>query len=686
MPDRPDWAGPLLALRRRAARLPRDVMRRPERAGAPRSMAIMAHQDDDLYFLNPLLVSQLRSSEEHLTVCLTAGEADGRNVPGGTREQDAGPVNFEAFAAARYNGLRCAYADMVLGDRDAKWRREVTVLAGGAEADVSILVDAPHVRLVSLNLWCTPPADAVPGAGPLHHLWTGQAESNPTMIPLGSPVSGVHSYTRESLIESLVLLLDRFAPTLLWTMDPDPDLQVHDGANPRYADSGDHSDHISHTATGLFTHEAITRWFAGGGGARTSVEAFRGYYVRRWPSNLSPEGRARKQRYKDVYGWADRRPSGDPAGLGDRKVGGDLIGGGNASGTTLRYPGSRSWAGAGAGGRLSAFAVRGGQVVQWQESRPGEFAASRKVPGRRLLPHVDAVPTEDGGWRLFAVRQGLTADPDRHVRDLWTVVLPASGDYRDVKWESLGNPNAHSGRTKVRNIGMPQAVRLPGDRLLVLVRNAGKGLSGRLYDGSSWTPWRDLDGGGTQDGLTATVLDDGSVEVLAAGRAGIARWLVSIPELTAVFSVVPTEAPAGPPTVVRLPDGSRMLFCRCRDSASIVSFRTGDDGRNWDPSTLVDLGGHGGPGPIAARFVPGAGAVLVAVRDDESATSVTWVGLDGRARGPWLREPTPIAGSHALSIDSSGLPLVLAVSAGGGLLRLRLKHSAPSVTSMKEVP
>ncbi|GAA4561854.1 PIG-L family deacetylase [Micromonospora coerulea] len=685
MPDRLDWAAPLLAFGRRAAGRPR-AARKSTPVGSPRSMAIMAHQDDDLYFLNPLLVSQLHSSEEHLTVCLTAGEADGRNAPDGTPENAATPVDFESFAAARYNGLRCAYADMVLGDRDAKWRREVTTLAGGAEADVSILVDAPHIRLVALNLWATAPAGSAPGAGSLPGLWTGRAESNPTMIPLGSPVPEVHSYTRESLIESLVLLLERFAPTLVWTMDPDPDPQVHNRANPRHADAEGYSDHSFHTATGLFTHEALTRWFAAGGGRRTSVEAFRGYYVRRWPSNLSPEARAGKQRYKDVYGWADHRPSDDPAGLGDRKVSGDLIAQGNASGTTLRYPGSRSWAAPGADGRLSAFAVRGGQVVHWREGRPGELAESRRVPGRKLLPHVSAVPTADGGWRLFAVRQGLTADPDRHRRDLWTILLPASGDHREVRWESLGNPNEGSAPAKRRNIGMPQAVPLPGGRLLVVTRNAGKGLSGRLHDGAAWTPWHDLGGRESQDGLTAVALDDGSVEVLAAGRHGIARWLVDTTELTADFSVVRTEAPAGPPTVVRLPDGGRMMFCRCRDSASTVSFRTRDDGRTWDPASLTDLGGHGGPGPMAARYVPDAGAVLLAVRDDDSATSLIWVRPDGRPRGPWLREPTPIAGSHAVSVDSAGRSLVLAVSAAGGLLALPVTRSASSLTSTKEVP
>lgn len=686
MPDHADWAAPLLALGRRVVALRRGGRGRSRPLGRPRSMAIMAHQDDDLYFLNPLLVSQLRSSEEHLTVCLTAGEADGRNAPGGSAEHADLPVDFEAFAAARFNGLRCAYADMVLGDRDAKWRREVTPLGGGLEADVSILVDAPHIQLISLNLWCAPPAGSDAGAGSLPRLWTGEAESTPTMVPLGSPVSGTYSYTRESLVEALVVLLRRFVPTLLWTMDPDPDLQVHDRVNPRHADSEGYSDHIFHTATGLFAHEAAARWFAEGGGRSTSVEAFRGYYVRRWPSNLSPEARARKQRYKDVYGWADRRPCDDPAGHGDRKVGGASIGAGNASGTTLRYPGSRSWAGLGTDGRFSAFAVRGGQVVHWRETRPGDLADGRRVPGRRLLPHVTALPVPDGAWRLFAVRQGLSAHPDRHVRNLWTVLLPGSADHRDVRWESLGNPNAQSAPAKRRGIGMPQAVQLSGGRILVLARNAGKALSGRLYDGSSWMPWRDLGGSDTQDGLTAVALDDHSVEVFAAARTGIGRWVVSVPDLAAGYSVVRTEPPAGPPTVVRLPDGGRMLFCRCRDSASVLSFRTAGADRTWDPSSLTDLGGHGGPGPIAARYVPGAGAVLVAVRDDASATSLAWVEPSGRLSGPWRSEPTPIVGSHTLSVDPTGRPMVLAVSASGGLVTLRPNRSASSVKLMKEIP
>ncbi|WCN83026.1 PIG-L family deacetylase [Micromonospora sp. LH3U1] len=654
--------------------------------GRPRSMAVVAHQDDDLYFLNPLLVSQLRHSQTHLTVCLTAGEADGRNAPAGSVAHAALPVDFEGFAAARFNGLRSAYGEMVLGDRDAKWRREAVTVGSAIEADLSTLVDAPRIRLVSLNLWCAPPPGSPVGAGPLPRLWTGEATVTPTMVPLGSPVSGTFGYSRESMIEALLHLLRDVEPTLLWTMDPDPDRQPHNKENPQHADTGEYSDHIFHTVTGLFTQEAARRWFAEGGGRATTVEAFRGYYVRRWPSNLSPEARALKQRYKDVYGWADGRPADSPVGRGDRKVGGDAIGAGNASGTTLRYPGSRAWAVPSANGRLSAFAVRGGQVIQWQQAGSGAFAPGRVVPGTGLLPHVAALAAPNGGWRLFAVWQGLTAEPDQHIRDIRTIVLPAAGEYADVRWESLGNPNGRSAPVKRRNTGMPQAVALPGGGILLLARNSGKGLSGRLYDGTSWTPWQDLGGRETQDGLTVVALDDHTVEVLAAGRTGTARWQVSVPELTAEYTLLETEPPAGPPAVVRLPDGDRLLLFRRRNSASVLSYRSRSAGRGWDLSTAVDLGGHGGPGPLTARFVPGEGAILVAVRDDESGSSVTWLDPAGPTPCRWLRESTPIVGGHALQVDEGGRPVVLAVSTAGGLLASRPDRNGSPLYSMKEVP
>ncbi|MEU8019942.1 PIG-L family deacetylase [Micromonospora parva] len=665
--------------------LPRQTVQR-QLSGSTRSMAVVAHQDDDLYFMNPLLVNQMRHSQRHVTVCLTAGEADGRNAPAGSEAHAALPVNFEGFAAARFNGLRRAYGEMVLGDRDAEWRRDAITVGPGIEADLSTLVDAPGIQLVSLNLWCTPPPGSPGGAGSLQHLWTGEATVTPTMVPLGSPVSGSFGYSRESLIGALLHLLRDVEPTLLWTMDPDPDRQLHDKANPQHADTGDYSDHIAHTVTGLFAHEAAQRWFADGGGKDTSVEAFRGYYVRRWPSNLSPEARAVKQRYKDIYGWADGLPADGPVGRGDRKVGGDAIGAGNASGTTLRYPGSPAWSASDANGRLSAFAVRGGQVVHWQQTETGAFCPGRELGGAGFLPHVVALTAADGGWRLFTVRQELAAEPERHVRDICTTVLPAATGDTDVRWESLGNPAGPDDPSERRHLGMPHAVPLPGGGVLLLVRNADKGLSCRLHDGTSWTQWQDLGGRDIQDGLTAVALDDHVVEVFAAARTGTARWLVSVPDLTAGYAVLETEAPAGPPAVTRLPDGERLLLFRRRDSASVLSYRTRGAGREWDLSMAADLGGHGGPGPLTVRYVPRAGAVLLAVRDDASGSSVAWWDPDVSTPCRWFREATPITGGHAVQVDGSGCPVVLAVSTAGGLRVSRPEPNGSSVNSMKEVP
>ncbi|GAB3956618.1 hypothetical protein GCM10027614_69410 [Micromonospora vulcania] len=118
----------------------------------------------------------------------------------------------------------------------------------------------------------------------------------------------------------------------------------------------------------------------------------------------------------------------------------------------------------------------------------------------------------------------------------------------------------------------------------------------------------------------------------------------------------------------------------------MVSYRTRGAGRDWDLSTAADLGGHGGPGPLTAQFVPGAGAVLLAVRDDSSGSSVTWLDPDQSTPCQWLRESTPIVGGHAVPVNDAGKATVLAVSTAGGLLALRPDRSRTSLTSMKEVP
>lgn len=151
---------------------------RPEASGAV--MQIVAHQDDDLYFMNPDVDQAVRVGTDLVTVFLTAGEADGRNGPGGRPDP-------EAYAAARNNGSRAAYAFMALGDRAAAWERHSVRLRDGAHAELDTLVGAPNVKLVFLN---TRKEEGIGADGRLRTLWNGKERELDTLAPRDEPAGG----------------------------------------------------------------------------------------------------------------------------------------------------------------------------------------------------------------------------------------------------------------------------------------------------------------------------------------------------------------------------------------------------------------------------------------------------------------------------------------------------------------
>lgn len=70
-------------------------------------MQILAHPDDDLYFMNPDTQQALDAGTPVVCVYLTAGEAVGINrIPGAPRPA----ADKAAYSSARHQGLRRSYA------------------------------------------------------------------------------------------------------------------------------------------------------------------------------------------------------------------------------------------------------------------------------------------------------------------------------------------------------------------------------------------------------------------------------------------------------------------------------------------------------------------------------------------------------------------------------------------------
>lgn len=112
-------------------------------------MQILAHPDDDLYFMNPELQQSIDANDQLVSVYVTSGEAEGFNkIPGHKPPKP----NVANYAGARRQGLRQAYAFMATGDTKAAWTRQAITLPDGTPIEVDALSQHPGIRLIFLGV------------------------------------------------------------------------------------------------------------------------------------------------------------------------------------------------------------------------------------------------------------------------------------------------------------------------------------------------------------------------------------------------------------------------------------------------------------------------------------------------------------------------------------------------------
>ncbi|GAB1691978.1 PIG-L family deacetylase [Krasilnikovia sp. M28-CT-15] len=627
---------------------------------AARHLHITAHPDDDLYFFNPDVHQDVSAGTHFLGICLTAGEADGRNFPSGDARIKDQPVRFKDYAAARQNGLRAAWARMAVGDAASPWRREARTARTGAPVEVATLIAAPHVQLMFLNLWDEGAKDPDFGKGNLRVLWTGKEPQQPTMQPTGSPMTGGFLHTRQTLVDTLVELITEFRPDCIRLMDPDPDFQVHDAAHPKNSDSGAFSDNDDHTAAALFSWTAMQEyWRRGNAGV---ADSYRGYYNQRWPQNLRKDAYTEKLDLLATYGGGDGRPCTDPVGCGDLKLGNRAASRGYGWSTTHRYGTSVTWAHPAKDGALNVFAVQGGRVVHWAEESSG-WRSGAVVGGDGLLPYLTVENNAAGGLQVFGIRMAPSGDPHQQVRELGTFAQPGPGAPFGA-WTALGNP--HDGErdpSRRRRIGMPAVGRYADGRLAVFVRNGGTGLNARIQDaGGRWLPWADLGGFDTQDGLSAVTAANGLIEVYASTHTGVLRWYQQRADGPWLRQPLKMPAPAAPPTVRALADGRLVLLVREGESTDVLAYVQRAPG-DWDLQPRR-LGSDGGFGPVAAALAPSDGRLLLATRNNRGTVSVR--STDGSATGDgWAKVGLAVFHSAAVAADRQGRPVVVALQRDG---------------------
>ncbi len=612
-------------------------------------MQFLAHPDDDLYFMNPDTRQAVDAGTPLICVYLTAGEADGVNkAPGAPRPApDKG-----AYSSARHQGLRQAYADLLGLDEFTPWETSVVELAGNHLAEVDTLTHgARRVRLVFLNtaMHTTRHRLGLPS------LWQDRHLSLRTVVADGSPLRHAGSYTYDGLVDVLAGLLESHRPTLVHTLDPDPDIQ-HSTEAVRRADSEQrgYSDHADHTAAACFTWAAMIRWVAratAGGGEVPAfvVTSYRGYYNRHWPKNLPPEVLAEKAAHLVPYGGSPDWECGNPAGCGDYNVGGKrplTNRKGWVRSTSHRYPGDRVAVATEPDGRLAAYAVLGLRAVRWRETEAGSgvWGPPHDLGGGPLAPVLGAATAGDGRLLLFGLRfAALGGHGAADAREI-VVLEQSTPDGGFFAWRGLGNPCP--GRDEGRRIGVPVAVTAPDGRVHVFVRTAEKGLATRVRDAAGrWGVWRDMGGGEVRDGVTATVDGAGRVHVYAAGHHAVHHWTQDTPatDVTARTQLTGAPVPGHAPAALPAPDGSVELYYRAAARAAMTVLRA---------DTPVSAAPFDGYGPLLAAPSPG-GPVLLGRGTDGRLRLRTAGGVAVRDRGPVALD------GPALHLGPDGRPVVV---------------------------
>ncbi|MFI9309907.1 PIG-L family deacetylase [Streptomyces triculaminicus] len=574
-------------------------------------LQIMAHPDDDLFFMNPDAQHLVTAGVPVVSVYVTAGEAVGQNwIPGMPPPR----TDKAAYSSARHQGLRQAYAEMIGKDRFTPWKKSVIDLPGGVRAEIDELTNGRRAaRLIFLNI-----AMLSAGNTRLPQLWERPYAVMQSMVATGSPCTTVSSYRHKTLVDALAGIMAKYEPTVVHTMDPDPDYQVHDATHPKDNDYGACSDHRDHTPTALFTWKALSQWVGettrrAGHPPRFTVNSFRGYYNQRWPHNLPTEVVDGKHRLVEAYGGAPSWQCGNTAGCGDYGQGGDRPlknRKGWIRSTHYRYPGATVAADSDRSGRLEAYGVLGLQAVRWQESAPGSgrWGAPQNLGGGPLAPSLAAVKDAKGRRLLFALRfSGLEGQGRSNSREI--VVLEQRTPGGSFKaWTGLGNPERKTERG--RRVGMPAAVATPDGRVHLFVRNAGKGLSSRVREADgTWGKWQSLHGQEIQEGLTVTLDRQNRVHVFGVGRDTVHHWSQEAPgKPVRHMPLKGLPGPGGDRVGAALgPDGALTVVYRTPATAEPAAYRLSADGSGTDRTTGTGLRSFAGYGELSAATVPRRG-------------------------------------------------------------------------------
>ncbi|MFD7257065.1 PIG-L family deacetylase [Streptomyces sp. NPDC059874] len=602
---------------------------------------VVAHPDDDLFFMNPDLSRSLLAGTPVATVYLTSGEADGVNrANGGAAKDPDQPSDRAHYAEARQNGIRSAYAQMATGDRTSAWRRTVVPTAGGGQAELDVLIAKPHVNLVWLQLReaRTPGGD---NPDSLRGLWNGRIPALASQLTSGTPVKKEFTYSKDQLIQAISGVLERYRPTTIRMQDPTPG---------RYGETGRYTDHQDHMYAARFAQAAAAA-YAERVTSRPhfSVQNYLGYHNSTLPHSLDPQTAETKTGFLKTYAWHDgENYCGSPSGCGDRKVAGNPTGRNWAQ--SLRY--SRgdhsSWMTEGTPGRLWAFATLDGQTAYWTRAPGGAWTGPALLPGTGIDPGASAVRFPDGRVAVLATRTTLGPVPLEYRREVVYAVQSApDGPFRP--WQSLGTPEGPD-EEGTSAISSPSAAVDPDGRITVYLRDSRRTLRATVQqpDGG-FSAWGRLGGEDLQSDPVTAVDSAGRRHVYATTTNSVLAWIQPTPGAP-LHGPVETGLPATTVPLTAAPDGAGVrLYFRRPDSGVVRTALVTATAGKPQVSSVAEAGGRAGYGAV------GVAGRLVSGRADTGTIGTTGLG------GPpaWTESAMLYAGAPGAVLELSGTTMAV---------------------------
>ncbi|WP_328298321.1 PIG-L family deacetylase [Streptomyces sp. NBC_00435] len=605
---------------------------------------IVAHPDDDLFFMNPDLSRSLLTGTPLTTLYLTSGEADGRNeANGGAAKDPQQPADRGKYAEARQNGIRSAYAQMATGNRASAWRRTVIPTAGGGQAELDVLVAKPHINLVWLQMReARAPVADTPDS--LHGLWNRRIPVLMPQLATGTPVRQQFTYTKDQVIAAVSGILERYKPTTIRMQDPTPG---------RYADTGKYTDHQDHMYGARFAQAAAASYAARvpvGQRPRFAVQNYLGYHNGTLPHALDPQTAETKIGFLKTYAWQDKQNyCGSPSGCGDRKVAGSPTGHNWAQSLRYARADNSSWLVQGTTGRLYAFAALDGQMAVWNRGAGTGTGAAWQgpvlLPGTGIDPGASTVRFPDGRVAVLATRTVLGTHPQDYRREIVYATQSEPGGPFGA-WVALGTPET-TDEAGTSAISSPSAAADNNGLLTVYVRDSRRTLRARVQQPSGdFAGWQQLGGTDLQsDPVTATDAA-GRRHVYAATTQSVIAWIQPAPGAP-LAGPFPTGLPATtvPLTAATEAAGVRLYFRRPDSGVVRTAVVTAGAGAAKPAvSSVTEAGGRAGYGAV------GVAGRLISGRADSGTVSTTGLG------GPpaWTESGMLYAGAPAGTQEPGG--------------------------------